>query len=155
MWLVRCMSKTKEMARKSAPAPKIPEPPSSWMDLLAGTMSPDTSADSVDAEVCADVPEAESLRLVVQSYEEGSSRPVGSVQRSVTAKELRNGVHVHLVELRERGSLRRKPRVVAWVESAALDEFDGLGAKPSPGSMYGETRRDARSVRIVLDKRAA
>ncbi len=125
------------------------------MDLLAGTMSPDTSADTVEAEVRADVAEGDLLRLVVQSYEDGSARPVGSVQRAVTAHELRNGVHVHLVELRERGALRRKPRVVAWVESAALDEFDGHGSKPAPGSLYGETRRDAKSVRIVLDKRAA
>ena len=146
---------TKRMARKSSPQIKIPEPPSSWMDLLAGTMSPDTSADTVQAEVRADVSDAGSLRLIVQSFEEGNARPVGSVQRAVTAKELRNGVHVHLVELRERGSSRREPRVVAWVESSALDEFEGLGSKPAPGSLYGEAPRDARGVRIVLDKRAA
>lgn len=125
------------------------------MDLLAGTMSPDTAADTVEAEVRADLPETGSLRLVVQSFEEGKARPVGSVQRTVTAKELRKGVHVHLVELRERGSRRRQPRVVAWVETGALDEFDGLGSKPAPGSLYGEASRDAKSVRIVLDKRAA
>lgn len=142
------------MARKSTPQ-RIPEPPSSWMDLLAGTMSPETSADSVRAEVRADVPDAGPLRLVVQSYEEGSSRPVGSVQRAVTARELRNGVRVQVVELRERGSERRKPRVVAWVEDGALDDFDGLSSKPTPGSMYGEARRDARGVRIVLSRRAA
>jgi hypothetical protein len=125
------------------------------MDLLAATMSPDTSADSVQAEVRADVPDAGHLRLIVQSYEEGSSRPVGSVQRAVTANELRSGVHVHLVELRERGSQRRKPRVVAWVEDSALDEFDGLSSKPAPGSPYGEARRKARGVRIVLSRSAA
>ena len=143
------------MARKSSPQIKIPEPPSSWMDLLAETMSPDTSADTVQAVVRADVPDAGALRLVVQSFEEGNARPVGSVQRAVTANELRNGVHVHLVELRERGARRRQPRVVAWVETSALDEHDGFASKPTPGSLYGEARRDTRSVRIVLDKRAA
>jgi hypothetical protein len=124
------------------------------MDLLAETMSPDTSANTIRAEVRADVPEAGSLRLVVQTFEEGSTRPVGSVQRAVTANELRNGVHVHLVELRERGTRRREPRVVAWVETSALDDHDGFASKPAPGSPYGEARH-TQSVRIVLDKRAA
>jgi hypothetical protein len=125
------------------------------MDLLASTMLDDTSADTVEAEVRANVPDARGLRLIVQSYEEGNARPVGSVQRAVTAKELRNGVHVHLVELRERSSERGKQRVVAWVESSELDEYDGLGAKPAPGSPYGEARRSARGVRIVLSKKRA
>jgi hypothetical protein len=118
-------------------------------------MSPDTSAHAVQAEVQADVPEAGSLRLVVQSFEEGNARPVGSVQRAVTANELRKGVHVHLIELRERGARRLQPRVVAWVETGELDEHDGFASKPTPGSLYGEARREARRVRIVLDKRAA
>ena len=143
------------MARKSVPAQTIPEPPSSWMDLLAGTMSPETSADTVEAEVRADVPDLGSLRLVVQSYEDGNARPVGSIQRAVTAKELRKGVRVHVIELRERGVRRRKPRVVAWVERGALDEVDGFASKPAPGSLYGEARRSGRGVRIVLSKRAA
>ncbi len=143
------------MARKSSPPERIPEPPSSWMDLLAGTMSPETSADSVQAEVRADLPDAGSLRLIVQSYEEGNSRPLGSVQRAVTANELRDGVHVHVVELRARGSQRRKPRVVAWVENSQLDDFDGLSFKPTRGGLYGEARRTARGVRIVISRRAA
>lgn len=132
----------------------VPSAPSSWMDLLAQTTLTDTSAETVQAEVRADVPDAGSLRLIVQTYEEGSARPVGSVQRSVTANELRAGVHVHLVELRERGSARRKPRVVAWLQNGDFDDFDGLDSKPGPGTLYGEVRRNKR-VRITLTKRAA
>jgi hypothetical protein len=143
------------MARKSSPDLSIPSEPSSWMDLLAATMLDDTSAETIEAEVRANVPDARGLRLIVQSFEEGNARPVGSVQRAVTARELRSGVHVHLVELRERSSERGKQRVVAWVETSDLDEYDGLGAKPTRGSPYGEARRNARGVRIVLSKRAA
>ena len=125
------------------------------MDLVAETMLPDTSAETVEAEVRADVSDRGALRLIVQSYEEGSSRPLGSTQRAVTARELKKGVRVKVVELRERGAERREQRVVAWVEASGLDEYDGLGAKPALGSPYGEARRSARGVRIVLKTRAA
>jgi len=83
------------------------------MDLLAQTTLTDTSADTVKAEVRADVADSGSLRLIVQSYEEGNTHPVGAFNAPWTANELRNGVHVRIVELHKLGSERRKPRVVA------------------------------------------
>src|SRR5258708_10161028 len=77
----------------------------SWLGLLAATTLGD-AADTVRAEVRADGLAADGVyRLVVQSYDtsrgavpDQSARPVGSLQRAVTADELRDGVHVSLIE---------------------------------------------------------
>lgn len=81
---------------------------------------------------------------------------MGSIQRAVTADELRAGVRVNLVELRgsepEQGT---SPVVVAWIEAGQPDlEFDGRRARPQPGSKYGVARRGAsgQAVAIQLDK---
>ena len=103
-------------------------------------------------------------RLVVQSYDGTGralpgreSRPVASTQRAVTADELRRGVHVDLVAMRADAteSEGAKPMVVAWIEAGHPDlEFDGLTARPGPGSMYGLVRKVAgtSAVHIELDR---
>lgn len=130
------------------------------MALLAATTLGD-GADTVHAEVKADGLAATGrYRLIVQTYEgHGAAlpslraKPIGSVQRAVTAEELSRGVHVNLVELRRAA---HDPVVVAWVEAGEPDlEFDGRQARPTPGSVYGIVKRDAaqRDVRISLKRR--
>jgi hypothetical protein len=136
----------------------------SWIALLAATTLGD-AAGTLRAEVRAGgLPGAAAYRLVVQSYDasEGplparGARPVGSIQRAVTADELRQGVRVDLLELRETttGSDARGPVVVAWIEAGEPDlEFDGRTARPAPGSVYGVVRRGAMQdrVQISLDR---
>lgn len=115
------------------------------------------------AEVRSDEELAESreYRLVVQSYDAKShgprSRPVGSVQRAVTAAEIRRGITVNLVELRLAAPSTNDGAVVAWIEAGKPDlEFDGRMARPLPGSMSGRARRGSgSSVQIRLSRRAA
>jgi hypothetical protein len=122
------------------------------------------AADTLRAEVCAREVSNGSYRLVVQSYDgriDGvpgrRARPVGSVQRDVTADELRSGIRVDLLELRSTrvSKSASRPVVVAWIESGPADlEFDGRSARPAAGCVYGLATRDAAedSVRIVLDR---
>ncbi len=137
------------------------------MALLAATTLGD-AADTVHAEVRAvGLSEDAAYRLVVQSYDATDgrvpgrySRPVGSLQRAVTAAELRQGVHVDLLELRESvpASSADAPLVVAWIEAGEPDlEFDGRAARPQPGSVYGVARRTARqdTVQISLNRKIA
>jgi hypothetical protein len=136
------------------------------MALLAATTLGDV-ADTVHAEVRADgLSHGRAYRLVVQSYDASralvpgrDARPVGSTQRAVTADELRAGVHVDLLELRESAAPQTPgPVVVAWIEAGEPDlEFDGRTARPAPGSVYGVARRGARhdSVTISLNRKVA
>jgi hypothetical protein len=139
----------------------------SWMALLAATTLGD-GADTLHAEVRADgLANKGAYRLVVQSYDASDgplpghdARPVGSVQRAVTADELREGVHVDLLELREVAAAQRAngPVVVAWIEAGEPNlEFDGRTARPAPGSMYGVVKRTARqgAVQISLNRKLA
>jgi hypothetical protein len=131
----------------------------SWLALLAAATLGD-GASTVHAEVRADSVRDGAYRLVVQSYDRAdAARPVGSVQRAVTADELRNGVHVNLVELRGSQAARgaAAPVIVAWIEAGEPNlEFDGLTARPQPGSSYGMTSRPARQAiaRISLNRTA-
>jgi hypothetical protein len=135
------------------------------MALLAATTLGDAAA-TVQAEVRAEGLTDGAYRLVVQSYGHGAvrlparyARPIGSVQRAVTADELRRGVRVNLLELRGEGLEEAKsPTMVAWIESGKPDlEFDGRTARPQAGSVYGIVKRRARqeSVTIHLDRRVA
>lgn len=138
----------------------------SWLALVAATTLGD-GVGTVHAEVRADNLRDGAYRLVVQSYDASDgavpghdARPVGSAQRAVTADELREGVRVNLLELRERAAAdgTAAPVVVAWIEAGEPDlEFDGRRARPQPGSVYGVARRDARraGVRISLDRTLA
>ncbi len=133
----------------------------SWLALLAATTLGD-AADTLRAEVRADgLSSGGMYRLVVQSFDAtgGDARPVGSMQRSVTADELRNGVHVNLLELRQPAAhaQQQSPLVVAWVEAGQPDlEFDGRNARPSPGSVYGVVKRAATQgiLQISLNRKA-
>jgi hypothetical protein len=134
------------------------------MALLAATTLGD-GADMVRAEVKADgLADAETYRLVVQSYDgpdgraipSRHARPRASVQREVTAAELREGVRVPLVLMGEGGD--HAPTVVAWVEAGSADlEYDGRAARPSRGSVYGVTTRrpNEGTVQISLDRKVA
>ncbi len=129
------------------------------MSLLASTSLGLESANTVHAEVRADRGLVDAnYRLVVQTYHANNdtltaqSRPVSSVQRAVTAQELREGVQVRLLEL---GSRSSQPLVVAWIEASGPDlEFDGRMARPRPGSIVGSARGND-DVHIRLTKRAA
>jgi hypothetical protein len=138
----------------------------SWLALVAAATLGD-GVDTVRAEVRADGLSDGDYRLVVQSYEGSGAkvpgrqaRPIGSAQRSVTADELRAGVLVRLLEMRGRtGAVSAEaPFVVAWVEAGGPElEFDGLTARPRPGSVYGLVRRAARqdAVHISLNRTVA
>jgi hypothetical protein len=140
----------------------------SWMALLAATTLGD-AADTLHAEVRAvGLSEDAAYRLVVQSYDATDgrvpgrhSRPVGSLQRAVTGAELREGVHVDLLELRESAQASYTDDgtlVVAWIEAGEPNlEFDGRAARPAPGSVYGAAKRSARqdSVHISLNRKLA
>jgi hypothetical protein len=138
----------------------------SWLALLAATTLGD-GADTLHAEVRANGLQAGAYRLVVQSYDASDgpvpgrdARPVGSLQRAVTADELRDGVHVNLLELREstHESPSERPMVVAWIEAGEPNlEFDGRTARPRPGNVYGVAKRDGRQegVQISLNRKLA
>jgi hypothetical protein len=138
----------------------------SWLALLAATTLGD-AANTLRAEVRANVGPSDGAmyRLVIQSYDKSDgavpgrdARPIGSMQRSVTAEELRQGVHVNLLELRDAlppGAQGQKPLVVAWIDTGAADfEFDARRARPGRGNVYGVASRDARqdAVQIRLDR---
>ncbi len=140
----------------------------SWLALLAATTLGDAAA-TLRAEVRADgLSDGAVYRLVVQSYDASdgavpgrNARPVGSTQRSVTAEELRHGVQINLLELRQAVTSSvdgQKPLVVAWIDTGKPDlEFDGRQARPQPGSVYGVVTRNARqdAVQISLDRTVA
>jgi hypothetical protein len=134
----------------------------SWLALLAAVTLGD-GADTVRAEVRAHGLREGAYRLVVQSYDASDgrvpgpdARPVGSLQRAVTADELQHGVHVSLLELRRSASHVGRPMVVAWIEAGEPNlEFDGRTARPRPGNMYGVARRDMshdEAVHISLNR---
>jgi hypothetical protein len=139
----------------------------SWLALLAATTVGD-AASTLRAEVRAQGLAVDGVyRLVVQSYAaplagraipDQTARPIGSTQRAVTADELRNGVHVNLLELGSPtvpSDPQDKPVVVAWIEAGAPDlEFDGRTARPGPGSVFGSVKRqDGRDVQISLTRK--
>jgi hypothetical protein len=137
----------------------------SWLAIVAATTLGD-AAGTLHAEVRADgISDRGAFRLVVQSYDASDgtvpgrhARPVGSVQRAVTADELREGVHVDLLELRESATAAHtaRPVVVAWIEAGEPNlEFDGRTARPAPGSVYGVVKRTTKQdfVQISLNRK--
>ena len=139
--------------------------------LAATTLGVDGS--TVRAEVRADggeVDERAAYRLVVQTYDGPmkGSRPVGSVQRMVTGADLRKGVHVSVVELRdasgaglssrETRKVHGKELVVAWIEGGTNElDLDAREARPPRGGVYGAVRKGngEGSVRISLSRSAS
>jgi hypothetical protein len=122
------------------------------------------AADAVRAQVRAEGLSAGGVyRLVVQSYQGGTSqvpgpyaRPLASVQRAVTSDQLRHGVHVSLVEMRQAAPEgATSPVLVAWIEAGEPDlEFDGRMARPQPGCVYGVVKRGSLEdvVQISLNR---
>ena len=133
------------------------KPASSWMALLAATTL-GVEGSTFRAEVRSDdVDDRAMYRLVVQTYDGPmkGSRPVGSIQRLVTGAELRAGVAMSVVELREGGRSAGKELVVAWIEDETHElELDARSARPSRGSVYGAVRKPNAdgSVRISLNR---
>jgi hypothetical protein len=124
------------------------------MALVAATTLGVESASTVRAQIRSDdqrIEDAAEYLLVVQTYDGNGKKPVGSMLRAVTGAELRSGVSVNVLELRERQP-SAEPMVVAWLERGARQlEFDGRQARPAPGSLYGEARRDSEQpVQIAL-----
>jgi hypothetical protein len=144
----------------------------SWTALLAATTLGVAGASMFHANVQSDasLDGSRSYRLIVQSYDHGDvssvtgrERPVASVQRAVTAEELKNGVRVGLLEFRqdrreadEDGSgAQAKPVVLAWVEEGKADlELDGLRARPQPGSLLGAASRPSVAGAVQISVRA-
>jgi hypothetical protein len=135
------------------------------MALLAATTLGAGQFGHVKAQIATDSSfqgtEDGRYRLIVQSYaaenvKEGNlpedfARPIGSSQRAVTARELRDGVAVDLVEVGETSSDRV---LIAWVEQGAPDlDFDAREARPTPGSRYG-TALPADGTRVLLSRQA-
>jgi hypothetical protein len=154
-------TKTPRLAQTSRPTAGR----ASWLALLAVTSLGVAHAGTVRAAIKLS-PEMLGnegrYRLVVQSYDRfgpkpalpGSQRPRASAQRAVTAEDLSRGVRIDLVELGETPE-EGPGTVVAWVERGEANlEFDGRGARPRAGSIYGIARSSGGRVEIRLNRRA-
>ena len=135
--------------------------------LAATTLGSDVAAESVHAVIKAGEQElkGDAFRLIVQSYDAGAAalragraKPVGSIQRVVSAEELKSGIRVDFVELRdgERSDDAKRPLVVAWLEAVRTVDYDldAREARPVPGSVCGFAHRNTTDVNIRLDRRA-
>jgi hypothetical protein len=140
----------------------------SWLALLAATSLGDIHAGMVRTQIRVPpqaVASGRRYRLVVQSYDEsvraslipGSVRPRGSTQRGVSGDDLVEGVEVSLLELGAMAAQSSGGTVVAWVEPGEPDlEYDGRGARPGPGSVYGTARagvNGGEGIELYLDQR--
>jgi hypothetical protein len=130
------------------------------MALLAATTL-GVEGRTVRAEVRADggdIDERTPYRLVVQTYDgpmKKGARPVGSVQRLVTGAELRSGILVHVVELRDEAKGPGKELVVAWIEDSTVElDLDARAARPRRDGVYGAARTSHGDdmVRIALGR---
>ena len=145
----------------------------SWVALLAATSVDVDSVVPVNAEIRGELrlasAEETNCRLVVQSYSACSFdgrgvpptavRPLGSLQRSVSASELRSGVRVQLLEVGPEPSVNSRSVLVAWVEPGLPNlDFDGLMARPGPGAVVGMSfaavGASGNRARIVVSSRA-
>lgn len=141
----------------------------SWAALVAATTLGLGAAGHVRAAIKVDgaLPGG-AYRLVVQSYAEESlagdrvprvaARPIGSVQREVSAEELRKGLRVSLLELGPAGAGDHV--IVAWIERGSADlEFGAFRARPGDGAYYGVARSprgsEAERAELVLRRRIA
>jgi hypothetical protein len=127
--------------------PRAPLPASaSWLALLAATTLGSAVVGHVRARISGTVAESVGgYRLVVHSYEPGSVdaqgrpvhhvRPRGSIQRSVTAEELKRGVSVNLLQV---DGVADASVVLAWVEGGQPTlEFDARTARPADDAWIG------------------
>ena len=142
----------------------------SWLALVAATALGWGSLDRVRAEISSDsrlLAEGQGYRLIVQAYDPASmasddvpsayAKPLGSVQRAITAEELAQGIAVDVVQLGEADLHGERPVIVAWVEPGEPNlEFDALRARPNrDASCFSrEPAGDDGSVRLVLKSRS-
>jgi len=130
------------------------------MSLLASTLGVEGTTRRTEVKArLSEMDDHAEFRLVVQSYD-GSmrhgARPVGSFQRVVTVGELRRGIRVSLVELRDAAKANgSKALVVAWIDPGKADlEYDARAARPAAGSIFGAARSSSRAtVQISLNRR--
>lgn len=149
------MTKSPRTSPRSASSASSASNPSgsSWLSLLVSSAL-GTRARTTSTEIRAENARLARgpMRLVVQTFPDDArgpkARPISSVQRNVTADELRRGVRVNVVD----PSGRDSTRVLAWVERGEADlELDGHAAKPSRRSIVGNApSRTDGPVRIVL-----
>jgi len=138
----------------------------SWAALVAATTLGLGATAPLRAQVRAGVALGEGpYRLVVQSYDAGSlrggaipaadARPLGSMQREVTAEELRRGVPVTVLELEP--AARGRSVILAWAERGGLDgEVGGFGARPGRDAHVGvaRPRADCGPAAVVLTRQS-
>jgi hypothetical protein len=131
----------------------------SWMSLVAATTLGVSGVDQIRARVTSetDVQADGELRLIVQSYARDALaqgalpsndvRPLASIQRTITAEELRDGVDVSVIQLPGADASDADSVVVAWVERGVADlEFEGMESRPLAGAHYGAAQRGADIV---------
>ena len=113
--------------------------------------------------------DGQGYRLIVQSYAPAAvndsglpsahARPLGSVQRAVTAEELARGIEIDVVQVGGEATVEGSPFVLAWVERGQPDlEFDARRARPTHDAMIGSSLvpgESADAARVVLRRRAA
>ncbi len=149
----------------------------SWMALVAATTLGLGPVGRVRAEISSDngavaddTDNVDAMRLIVQSYAAESvgadhlpgefARPLGSIQRAITADELRRGIAVDILQVGEEAKLSPDGAVVvAWIEPGHPDlEYDALQARPGANAFYGmaPSAQDASGhTRVVLRRRSA
>src|SRR5262245_24483278 len=121
----------------------------SWMSLLAAATLGVSGVDHLRARISAgDHVGDGDLRLIVQAYSktevatgelpERHAQPLASIQRSITAEELREGINVSFLQFPTDGAGGGESVVVAWVEHGAPDlDLDALEARPAKSAFYG------------------
>jgi hypothetical protein len=131
------------------------EPAPSWLSLLATSSLGLARAETLVAEISAPGLRQTRgpLRLVVQTFDgDRRGRPLTSIQRSVTAAELRRGVRLDLVDLSTRQPSSRPVQVLAWVEPGEANlPFDARRSEPGPGSLAGHARASGGVASIELN----
>jgi len=133
------------------------------MSLVAATTLGVSGVDQIRARVTSDrdVLDDGELRLIVQSYRRDNldqsklpsrhAQPLASIQRAITAEELRDGVDVSVLQLPEFDATDGESVVVAWVERGVADlEFDGMEARPQGSAYYGMAQRGDAGSDVVL-----
>jgi len=120
----------------------------SWMSLLAAATLGVSGVDHVRARISAgDHVGDGDLRLIVQAYSKSEiasgalpqphAQPLASIQRSITAEELREGINVSFLQFPVEGATGESV-VVAWVERGVPDlDLDALEARPEKSAYYG------------------
>lgn len=170
-------SHPKRLRSTTSKAASVAAVGASWMALVAATTLGLGPVGRVRAQISSDQgaltddPDGvEGLRLIVQSYAAESvgpdhlpgefARPLGSIQRAITADELRRGIAVDIIQVGDEVSVDPDGAVVvAWIEPGPPDlEYDAVQARPAADAFYGVAlpAEDASApARVVLRRRSA